>query len=147
MKSPTAVATPALRAADTPRAHGNAITRGFVGCAAAMRASLDTGRAVQLDSVSTIADGLAAPMAGDFNYEVVRRYVDDVVVIDDEVIRGAMSDLLFNAKLLAEPAGATATAAIITGALPLRRGERVAAIVSGGNVDAAKLIPLLDQRR
>ncbi|MEO9034188.1 MAG: threonine/serine dehydratase [Gemmatimonadaceae bacterium] len=107
--------------------------------AAAMRRSLDEGHAIQLESVNTIADGLAAPMAGNINYDIVRRYVDDVVLIDDEAIRTATLDLLFSAKLLAEPAGATATAAILSGAIPLRSGERVAAIVSGGNADEAKL--------
>jgi threonine dehydratase len=111
--------------------------------AAAMRRSLDAGRAIQLESVTTIADGLAAPMAGEINYEIVRRYVDDIVLVDDETIRSATADLLLNAKLLAEPAGATALAAILSGAIPLRGGERVAAIVSGGNADAQKLQAVL----
>jgi len=111
--------------------------------AASMRLSLDTGRAMQLDAVNTIADGLAAPMAGEITYDIVRRYVDDIIVIDDSAIRSAVSDLLFSAKLLAEPAGATATAAILSGAVPLRAGERVAAIISGGNADAEKLLSVL----
>jgi threonine dehydratase len=107
--------------------------------AAAMRKSLDAGRAIQLESVDTIADGLAAPMAGNINFEIVRWYVDDVVLVSDDEIRSATADLLFSAKLLAEPAGATAIAAILSGAIPLRSGERVAAIISGGNADADKL--------
>jgi threonine dehydratase len=55
--------------------------------------------------------------------------------------------LLFDAKLLAEGAGAAATAAIISGAIPLRRGEHVAAVVSGGNVDAGTLVSVLERRR
>src|SRR4051812_22236688 len=54
--------------------------------APSMRLSLEQGRAVHLDAVNTIADGLAAPMAGELNYEIVRRYVDDVVLIDDATI-------------------------------------------------------------
>jgi threonine dehydratase len=111
--------------------------------APSMRLSLDQGRAVHLASVNTIADGLAAPMAGELNYEIVRRYVDDVVLIDDATIGAGMRDLLFSAKLLAEPAGAAATAAVLSGAIPLKGGERVAAVVSGGNVDATKLISIL----
>ena len=107
--------------------------------AAAMRMSLDSGRAQRLDVVSTIADGLAAPMAGELTYEIVKRYVDDVVLVSDEAIAAAVRDLLLSAKLLAEPAGAAATAAVLTRAIPLHDGERVAAIVSGGNVDIAKL--------
>ncbi|HEY9228604.1 MAG TPA: threonine/serine dehydratase, partial [Gemmatimonadaceae bacterium] len=101
--------------------------------AAAMRKSLDTGHAVTLDKVSTIADGLAAPMAGELNFDVVRRYADDVVVIDDALIADAMRELMFSAKLVVETAGAAATAAVLARAIPFRDGERVAAVVSGGN--------------
>lgn len=107
------------------------------------RLSLDAGRAVTLDAVNTIADGLAAPMMGQVNYEIVRRYVDDVVLIDDDVMVDAMRELLVNAKLLAEPAGAAATAAILTRAVPVRDGMRVAAVVSGGNIAIDKLRTLL----
>jgi len=111
--------------------------------APSMRMSLDQGRAVKLDAVNTIADGLAAPMAGELNYEIVKRYVDDVVLLDDAAIAAGVRDLLLNTKLLAETAGATATAAVLARAIPLRDGERVAAVVSGGNIDFAKLSSLL----
>jgi threonine dehydratase len=111
--------------------------------ASSMRMSLDAGHAVHLDTLNTIADGLAAPMAGELNYEIVRRYVDDVVLVDDASIAAAARELLFSAKLLAEPAGAAATAAVMTRAIPLRDGERVAAVLSGGNVDSAKLVAML----
>ena len=65
------------------------------------------------------------------------------MLIDDATIASGVRDLLFSAKLLAEPAGAAAVAAIVSGAIPVKRGERVAAVVSGGNVDAAKLIAIL----
>ena len=84
-------------------------------------------------------------MMGELNYEVVRRYVDDVVLIDDATIASGVRDLTFSAKLLAEPAGAAAVAAILSGAIPVKRGERVAAVVSGGNVDAAKLAAMLSR--
>ena len=64
-------------------------------------------------------------------------------MIDDDAIAAAMRELLTSAKLLAEPGGAAATAAVLTRAVPLRDGERVAAIVSGGNIDAARLATLL----
>jgi threonine dehydratase len=111
--------------------------------AAGMRRSLDAGRPITLESVKTIADGLAAPMAGDLTFEVVKRYADDVVVIDDDAIVAALRDMLTSAKLLAEPGGAASTAAVLTRAVPLRPGERVAAIVSGGNIDASRLATLL----
>ena len=111
--------------------------------AASTRLSLDSGRAMRLTSLNTIADGLAAPMTGELNYEIVKRYVDDVVVIDDDVIAEGLRQLLFSAKLLAEPAGAAAVGALLAKAVPVRQSERVAAIVSGGNVDAAKLAKIV----
>jgi threonine dehydratase len=111
--------------------------------APSMRRSLDEGRAVHLDSMKTIADGLAAPMAGELNYEIVRKYVDDVVLIDDDAIVDAVRELLFSTKLLAEPAGAAGVAAVLTRAISFRDGERVAAVVSGGNVDQVKLAAML----
>lgn len=107
------------------------------------RRSLDEGRAVRLDQVSTIADGLAAPMMGELPYQIVRKYVDDVVLLDDDAIAEGLRELLLNTKLLAEPAGATATAAVLRRAIPLRDGERVAVMVSGGNIDLKKLSSIL----
>ena len=111
--------------------------------AAAMRASLDAGHAVRLQTMDTIADGLAAPMAGTLTYEIVRRYVDDVVLVSDDEIVSAVRALLARTKLLAEPAGAAAVAAILGRKLPLRAGERVVAVLSGGNVDLPKLREML----
>jgi threonine dehydratase len=107
--------------------------------APSMRRSLDEGHAVRLESVSTFADGLAAPMAGEIPYQMVRKYVDDVVLVDDETIAMGLRELLVNTKLLAEGAGATATAAVLARAIPLQNGERVAVMVSGGNIDLPRL--------
>ena len=111
--------------------------------AAVMRLSLDAGRALRLASMNTIADGLAAPMAGERNYDVVKRYVDDVVLVSDDEIVDAMKTLLSRCKLLAEPAGAAATAAVLAGKIPLNGTEHVVAILSGGNVDLEKLAQLV----
>jgi threonine dehydratase len=111
--------------------------------AASMRKSLDAGHAVRLESVNTTADGLAAPMAGELTFEVVRRFADDVVVIPDDAIAAAMRDVLLSTKLLAEPAGAAGVAAILSGAITFPASARVATVLSGGNVDAVKLTTLL----
>lgn len=111
--------------------------------AAVMRASLDARRAMRMESVASLADGLAAPMAGERNYEAVVRWVDDVVLVTDEEIAETMSVLLSRCKLLAEGAGAAATAALLFGRIPLTGTERVVAMLSGGNVDMARLKGLL----
>jgi threonine dehydratase len=112
--------------------------------AAVMRKSLEADRPVRLESMKTIADGLAAPMAGDLTFPIVQRYVDDVVLVDDDEIMSAMSDLLFSAKLLAEGAGAAATAAVLAGKVPVG-GRRVVAVLSGGNVDASRVREVLSE--
>jgi threonine dehydratase len=104
-----------------------------------MRRALDAGEPVRLDRVSTIADGLAAPIAGVLPFEIVRRLVSDVVVVDDAVIAEGMRFLATRAKLVSEPAGAAATGALLAGAIAVRRGERVVSIVSGGNVDLSRM--------
>lgn len=111
--------------------------------AAAMRRSLDAGRPVRLEAVDTIADGLASPMAGELTYELVRRHVDDVVTVTDGEISRALGEILGWTKLLAEPAGAAAVAALLAGRLPLAEDERVVCLLSGGNVDLDRLKALL----
>ncbi|RMH18004.1 MAG: pyridoxal-phosphate dependent enzyme, partial [Gemmatimonadetes bacterium] len=90
--------------------------------AAAMRRSLDLGAPQTLEHVETIADGLAAPMAGALNFEIVRRLVDDVVLVEDGEIAAAVGLLLERAKLLVEPAGAAGVAALLAGRVPLSPG-------------------------
>ncbi len=107
--------------------------------AAVMRQSLDAGHPTRIPTMSTIADGLAAPMAGDRNFEIVRRYVDDVVLVEDDEIKDAMRVLLSRCKILAEPAGAAATAALLSKRIALKPTDRVVALVSGGNVDLSRL--------
>lgn len=104
--------------------------------APAMHRSLDEGRAAHLESVSTIADGLAPPMAGELNYGYVERFVDDVVLVSDDEILGAMRLLMTRAKLVVEPSGAAAVAALMYGRVPVAPGGIVVAVVTGGNVDA-----------
>ena len=111
--------------------------------AASMYQSLEAGHPVQLDTLATIADGLAAPFAGDLTYPIVRDLVDDVVLVTDAEIAAAMSLILARAKLLAEPAGAAATAALLANKVPSASGKRVVAILSGGNVDLDRLKGLI----
>src|SRR5439155_20812770 len=110
--------------------------------AAGMRRALDAGQPVRLERIDTIADGLAAPIAGTIPLEIIRRLVADVVVIDDDLIAEGMRFLAQRAKLVAEPAGAAATGALLARKIAVRPGERVVSIVSGGNVDLARMAQL-----
>ena len=112
--------------------------------ACAMRRSLDTGAAVTLERIETVADGLGAPMAGELNFEIVRRHVEDVVLVSDAEIQEAMAFVLAHAKLVVEPAGAAAVAALLSGRIPIPGGGGpVVAVLSGGNVDLERLPALL----
>jgi threonine dehydratase len=113
--------------------------------AAGMRRALDAGEPVRLQQISTIADGLAAPIAGTIPFDIIQRLVADVVVIDDALIAEGMRFLASRAKLVAEPAGAAATGALLAGKVPVRTGERVVSIVSGGNVDLARLAQIFGE--
>ncbi|MFN8582528.1 MAG: threonine/serine dehydratase [Gemmatimonadaceae bacterium] len=109
----------------------------------AMIQSLAAGQAVRLTSMATIADGLAAPFAGVRNLAHVQAFVDEMVEVDDDEIVAAMKFLIERAKLVAEPAGAAATAALLSGRLRLPPDATVAVVVSGGNVAPARLKELL----
>jgi threonine dehydratase len=110
--------------------------------AATMKAALDAG-APQAISPKTVADGLAAPVAGAMTLEAVQRYVDGLVLVTDDEILSAMRDLLTYAKLLVEPAGAAGLAALLSGKSKFKAGAKVAVIISGGNVDLERLKTLL----
>lgn len=111
--------------------------------AACMRKSLDTGKVHYLDSIDTIADGLAPPMAGENTLEFVKKYVEDVVLVTDEEIIEAMSLVLSRCKLLTEPAGCATVAALLNGRIPCSENDRVVAVLSGGNIDIQRLKELV----
>ena len=101
--------------------------------AAAYVASLEAGAPVSIRSTPTIADGIAVGRPGDLNFALVRELVDDIVTVSDDDTSRALILLLERAKLVVEPAGAVAVAAILTGQVA-STGPTVA-ILSGGNID------------
>ena len=111
--------------------------------AAAMWRSRETGQAARLNQIATIADGLSAPFAGELPFALVQQYVDDLVLVNDADILAAMALMLERCKLLAEPAGAAALAGLLSGAVKVQPHAPVAIILSGGNIDAARLAQLL----
>jgi len=100
-----------------------------------MHRSFAAGEPRAIDRVRTIADSLGAPHAAPYTFGLCRRFVDELVMIDDDQIRRAMRLIFDGAKLAVEPAGAAATAALCG---PLRQrlaGKRVGIIVCGTNID------------
>jgi threonine dehydratase len=102
--------------------------------AAGCRASLDAGEISTLPSISTIADGIAVKRPGALTFPVIQRLVDDVVLVNDEAIIGAVLLLMERSKMLVEGAGAAGVAALLSGAIKLE-GQKVLVPLSGGNID------------
>ena len=105
-----------------------------------MRRSFDADAPQSIDAVRTIADSLGAPRCEPYSFALNRRFVDDVVLVSDDELRAAMRLLFRSAKLVVEPAGAAALAAMM---YPLRQGldgKRVGVIVCGANIDIASYL-------
>jgi threonine dehydratase len=100
----------------------------------AMSSALAAGQVVQVES-QTIADGLAPPFAGELPLAICRERVDDLVLVSEAEIAEGMRFLYQRAKLACEPAGAAATAALLSGKIAVEPGSTVVAVVSGGNAD------------
>ncbi len=122
--------------------------------AAAMAASLRAGEPITLDSVGSIADGLLPVRPGDLTFAHVRRFVDDVVTVEDDAIGRAVVWLARHAKLIVEPSGAATVAALLFGGSEL--GGQVlkdapgpdpetVAVVSGGNVSLDTISTLVER--
>jgi threonine dehydratase len=111
--------------------------------AAGMTESLRRGEPIRLERLNTIADGLAAPFAGRRNYFHVRELVDEMVLVTDDEIASAIPVLMERCKIVPEAAGAAAVAALLCGKIVPPRGSTTVAIVSGGNIDRARLADLL----
>lgn len=98
-----------------------------------IRRSLDAGKIVPCTPVDTLADGLTGDAPGEGNFEIIKRYVDDVVLVSDDEMLQAMALIWKTLRTVVEPSGAAAVAAIARHGC--FRGRRIVAITSGANVD------------
>jgi threonine dehydratase len=112
-----------------------------VGCDA-MAQSLARGERVSVTPGPTIADGLKPNMIGALNFAIARAHVAGSFTVDDEQIGRAVVALAMRAKLVVEPSGAAALAAVLAGNLP-GKPRRVGVLLSGGNVAPERLAELL----
>jgi threonine dehydratase len=106
------------------------------------RPSLAAGQPVRQRNVGTIADGIAVGCPGELTYRMVREYVDDVVTVSEESMSQALLLCLERAKLVVEPAGGAAVAALMDA--PRTFEPPVVAVLSGGNIDPALLATALE---
>jgi len=109
-----------------------------------MKAALEHGGPVTLPPRVTIAEGIAVRCAGSVTYPLVKKYVNEIVTVDDEEIANAILLLLEKEKTLAEGAGAVATAAVIQHKISAR-GKKVGVLVGGGNIDVSLLSRIIER--
>ena len=110
--------------------------------AACMKAALKAGKVVTLASTDTVADGCAVKTAGTLTFEFCQKYLDDIITVSEMEIMGALLSLIEKHKLIAEGAGVLSLAALSK--LPFK-GRKVAAIVSGGNIDISMISALIEK--
>ncbi|MBI1803306.1 MAG: threonine ammonia-lyase [Ignavibacteria bacterium] len=95
-------------------------------------------RIVKLTKVNTIADGMRTSSVGPLNFEIIMKYVDDVITISDDDILPMMKFFFERMKIVVEPTGAVAPAAVMKNSLRMQ-GKKICAVISGGNIDPALL--------
>jgi threonine dehydratase len=104
-----------------------------------MTRSVREGALVTLDRVDCIIDGLRVKRVGELNYEIVKRYVDDLVTLPDEQIFEAVVWIMSHLKVVPEGAAASPVAALLQGLVKAPPGTRIACVLSGGNVNLEQL--------
>jgi len=109
-----------------------------------MWAAVQSGRAVSVPAMATLADGIAVRTAGEKTFSLVQKYVDEIVLLDEEEIANAVLFLLEREKTLAEGAGAIGVAALLHHKITVE-GKRVAIVISGGNMDVTLLARIIER--
>lgn len=102
--------------------------------------ALEAGAPVDVAVGGVAADSLGAKRVGSLMFAVAQKHVERVVLVADDAIRAAQRALWETLRIAAEPGGATALAALLSGAYKPKTGERVGVLVCGGNVDPAQLV-------
>jgi len=109
-----------------------------------MAKSFQQQKIVAVEGAGTIADGIAVKIPGKQTFPIIQQYVDDIVTVNEEEIAAAILLLLEKSKAVAEGAGAVAVAAVIN-SLSRYRGKKIAAVLSGGNIDVNILSRIIDK--
>lgn len=110
------------------------------------RRSMAAGHRVSIETPQTIADGLQLKTPGELTFQVIQRLVEDVVTVSDDEIASATAILFERLKVVAEPSGAVALAAVLSGKLRVE-GLRVGVVVTGGNIGVRGFLDLFGDRR
>ena len=112
--------------------------------APSMYQSVRQGQITCLDSVSTIADGIAVKKPGEHTFDLVQKYVDDIALVTEDEISSAILSLIERQKMIAEGAGAVSVAAAMFNKFPIQ-GKKVVSLISGGNIDVTSLSRVIER--
>ena len=112
--------------------------------APSMYNSINNGKIQCLDSVSTIADGIAVKQPGENTFDLVQHYVDDIALVTEDEIASAILALIEKQKMIAEGAGAVSVAAAMFNKFPLK-GKKAVSLISGGNIDVTSLSRVIER--
>lgn len=104
--------------------------------------SFRTGTLHRIKDPDTIADGVRTPSLGEYTFPLVLRHVDEMVTVSEEAILRAMFFMWERMKIIVEPTGALAAAALFEGTVSVEPGARIGVIISGGNVDLKRAAEL-----
>ncbi|MCL2837717.1 MAG: threonine ammonia-lyase [Oscillospiraceae bacterium] len=112
--------------------------------APAIKKSFDAKKLVSTDDVYTIADGIAVKSPGKLTVEMINKYVDEIVTVEDDEISSAILLLLERGKQVVEPAGAVSLAAVLNRKVDLA-GKKVVCVLSGGNIDVSFIHKIVEK--
>ena len=115
--------------------------------APSMLESVKANRIVELPSVNTLADGIAVKKPGKLCFEIVKKYVDNIVTVSEEEIKSAIVTLATEAKIVAEGAGAASVAALLFNKFPVKDKGNVVCLISGGNIDVSLFRTILNSAK
>lgn len=104
-----------------------------------LHAALEAGSPVPVEVNSVAADSLGAKRVGQMAFDIAKDNVDHVALVSDDAIRAAQRTLWQDFRIMSEPGGAAALAALLSGAYRAQKGERIGILLCGGNVDPARI--------
>jgi len=109
-----------------------------------MQTSINQGKILTVEGKASLADGITVKTPGDLTFELVKKYVDDIVTVYETEIAEAILWLIERVKTVAEGAGAVPVAALMNGKITGLRNKKVAAMVSGGNIDVNQMTRIIN---
>ncbi len=109
-----------------------------------MKQSIEQGKILTVNGKASLADGITVKTPGDLTYEICKKYVDDIVTVDETEIAGAILWLIERVKTVSEGAGAVPVAALMNGKISGIHNKKVAALVSGGNIDVNNMTRVIN---